>query len=137
MEANVKLQLHQGALLGETKRKYIRGLRCAMPGYLQKATIALLHCGVKPQNYSLVLACFSLTCNLGAISLSRVVFHMESEKHAVLTPPLKVPELRLVICHQSQAIRTGKTLQSAADFNMDQTQQIGMTVRMCCTAKGT
>ena len=31
------------------------------------------------QNYGLFLDCFSLSCNPGAISLSRIAFHMESE----------------------------------------------------------
>ena len=45
-------------------------------------------CTVVPylQNYGLVLACFSLSCSPGAISLSRVAFHMESEKHTVSSP---------------------------------------------------
>ena len=34
-------------------------------------------------NCGLVLACFSLSFNPGAISLSRVAFHIECEKHAV------------------------------------------------------
>ena len=47
------------------------------------AILFLLLCGAKLQNYGLVLACFSLSCSPGAISLNRVAFHMESEKHAV------------------------------------------------------
>ena len=53
---------------------------------LQKATIMhpnaiffLLHFGAKPQNYGLILTCFSPWCDPGAISLSDVAFHMESE----------------------------------------------------------
>ena len=67
-----------------------------MRGCLQKATALrsgaiffLLHCGAKPQNYGLVLDFFSLSCNLGAINLSRVAFYMESEKHAVSSAFLK------------------------------------------------
>ena len=52
----------------------------------------LLHCGAKPQNYDFVLACFSLSCNSSSISLGYVAFHMESEKHAVSSPPLKLPD---------------------------------------------
>ena len=75
-------------------------MQCAVPACLQKATAVrpntiffLLLCGTKPQNYGLVLAYFSLSCNPFAISLSRVAFHMESKKHAVLSPPLKLPSL--------------------------------------------
>ena len=89
----------QGALAVETKRPYIRTLQCAMCGCLQKATAMrpnaiffLLHCCNKPQNYGLALVCFALSCNPGAINLSRVVYiHMESEKHAVSSPRLKLP----------------------------------------------
>ena len=87
----------QGALAGEAKRSHIRALQCAMRACLQKATTMrpnaiffLLHCGPKPQNYGLVLASFPLLCNPGAISLSRVAFHMESE-NTFLSPPLKLP----------------------------------------------
>ena len=55
------------------------------------AIFFLLHSDANPQNYGLVLACFSLSCNPGAISLSRVAIHMESENHAVSSPPLKLP----------------------------------------------
>ena len=79
-----------GALAEDTERPYIRALQCAMCLCLQKATAMrsnaiffLLHCGAKHQNYDLVLACFSLLCNPNAINLSRVAFHMESEKHAI------------------------------------------------------
>ena len=34
---------------------------------------------------------FSLLCNPSVISLSSVAFHMESEKHPVLSTPLKLP----------------------------------------------
>ena len=71
-----------------------------MRGCLPKATALRpntiffsLHCGAKSQNYVLVVACFSLLCNPGAISLSRVAYHMESEKYAVSSPPLKLPAL--------------------------------------------
>ena len=57
------------------------------------AIFFLLHCGAKPQNYGLVLACFSLSCNPDAIGLSRVAFHMESEKQAVPSPLLKLPAI--------------------------------------------
>ena len=76
----------QGALVREKKRSYICALQGATRGYLKKATAmrpnAIFfsqHCGAKPQNYGIVLACFSLSCNPGAISLSRVAFHMGSE----------------------------------------------------------
>ena len=69
-----------------------------MHGRLHKATamrpnaIFLLNCGSKPQNYGFVLGCFSLSCNSGAISLSRVdAFHMDSEKHIVSSSPQKLP----------------------------------------------
>ena len=55
------------------------------------AIFFLLRCGAKPQNYDLVLTCFFLSCNLGAMRLSYVPFHMESEKHAVSSPLLKFP----------------------------------------------
>ena len=67
------------------------------------AILILLHCSTKPQNYGLVLACFSLSCNLGAITLSRVAFHMESEKHAVSSPPLKLPGLEQI--HGSTSVK--------------------------------
>ena len=54
------------------------------------AIFFLLHCGAKPPNYCLVLTCFSLSCNPGAVRLSRMAFQMESEKHAVSSPPLKL-----------------------------------------------
>ena len=70
----------------------------AMRGCLKNATtmrpdgiFLLLHCGAKPQHHGLVLACFSFLCNLNAISLSRVAFHLEFENHAVSSPPLKLP----------------------------------------------
>ena len=82
----------------ETKRPYIRALQYAMCRCLKKATtmrpkaiVFLLQCGAKSQNYGHVLACFSLSCNLGAISPSRVAFHIESEKNAISSPPLKFP----------------------------------------------
>ena len=69
---------------------YIPALQYAMRGCLQKATamspnaiLFLLHRGTKSQNYGLV----SPSC----VSLSRVAFQVESEKHAVSSPPLKVP----------------------------------------------
>ena len=94
-------RVEQGSLAGETKLPYIRTLQCAMHGCLKKATVTrsdaiffLLHCGAKPPNYGLILASFSLACNLGTISLSRVAFHMESEKRAVSSPPLlKLPRV--------------------------------------------
>ena len=53
---------NQGALAGETKRPYIRTLRCAMRGCLQKATAMrpnaiffLLRCGPESRNYGLSL----------------------------------------------------------------------------------
>ena len=55
-----------------------------------KAKFFLLPFGAKPQNYGLVLACFSLLCDPGAINLSRVAYHIESEKHAVSSPTLSV-----------------------------------------------
>ena len=92
------LHCKQRALAGETKQPCIRAPQCAMHACLQKAPAMspnaiffLLHCGTKPQMYGLVLVCFSLSCNLGTISLSRVTFHVESEKHAVSSPPLKHP----------------------------------------------
>ena len=57
---------------------------------LTNAVFFLLHCGAKAPNYGLVLACFSLSCNPGAISLSRIAFHMESEKHAPPSSRLKL-----------------------------------------------
>ena len=73
----------QGDLAGDTKQPYIRALQCTMRGCLQKATAIhpdaiffMLHCGAKLLNYGLILTCFSLSCNQGAISLSRVAFHM-------------------------------------------------------------
>ena len=90
--------MNQGALAQEKKRPYICALQCAMCTCLKKATTMhpnaiffLLHYGPKPQNYGLVPACFSLSCNLGEISLSSVAFHMESEKHAFSSPPLNLP----------------------------------------------
>ena len=81
------------------KRPYIRALQCAMCGCLKKATamrpsaiLFLLHCGAKPQNYGIVLGCFSLLCNPSAISLSRVTFDME---RAVSSPLLKLLSLHL------------------------------------------
>ena len=92
----------QGALTGEMKRPYICALQYAMHGCLQKATAVrpntiffLLHCGAKPQNYGLVLTCFSLSCNLGPISLSRVSFIMESEKHTCFVSVAKAPWAQL------------------------------------------
>ena len=86
----------QGAQVGERKWPYIRAPQCAMRGCVQKATTMrpsaiffLLHCVAKLQNYGLVLDCFSLSCNPGAISL--FTFHKESEKHIVSSHPLKVP----------------------------------------------
>ena len=90
---------NEGASAGETKRPYIRALQCAMLACLQKATAKcpyaiffLLRCGATPQNYGLVLACFSLLCNPSAISLCLVAFHMQSEKQAVSSPQLKLPD---------------------------------------------
>ena len=80
---------YHGALAGETRQPYIRALPCAMRGFLKKATA--IRPDAKRQNNGLVLACFSLLCNPGAISVSRVAFHIESEKHAILSPPLKLP----------------------------------------------
>ena len=87
----------QGDLAGETKRPYICALQCPMRRCLRKATAMrpnaiffLLHFGAKPQNYGFGLAHFSLSCILNAISLSRIVFHMESEKHTVSFPMLKL-----------------------------------------------
>ena len=71
---------YQGALVGKTKRP------CIFAHY-NVLCAGLLHCGPKPQNYGLVLACFFLSCNPGA-SLSRVAFHVESEKHASSSAPL-------------------------------------------------
>ena len=75
----------------------VRALQCAMRGCLQKATVMfpnaiffLLHCGSKPQNCGLALACFSLLYNPGAKSLSHAAFHMKSEQHAVSSPTLKL-----------------------------------------------
>ena len=75
------------------KQLYIRELQCAMWGCLQKATAMLpndlfflLHCGARPQNYGLVLACCSLSRNPDAIRLSRVAFHMESENTPFVSP---------------------------------------------------
>ena len=89
-----------GALARETKQPYIRAMHCAFRICLQKTTYVrpnaiffLLHCGATPQNYGLILACFSLSCNTGAMSLSHVVFHMESVKHAVSSPPLELSVL--------------------------------------------
>ena len=88
------------SLVGETKRLYISTLQCAMRACLQKATAMhpfaiffLLHCSAKPQNCGLVLAFFSLLSDLGAISLIRAAFHMESEKYTVSSspPPAKAP----------------------------------------------
>ena len=69
-------RLYQGALAWETKRLYIRALQCAIRGCLEIATAVrpntiffFLHCGTKPLNYGLVLACFSLSCNPGATGL--------------------------------------------------------------------
>ena len=85
-------------IVGKTKRKYIRAMQCAMGGCLQKATalhpnaifffFALLR--QAPKLWP-VLNCFSISCNPGAISLSHVAFHMESERHAVSSPQLKLP----------------------------------------------
>ena len=95
----------QRALAGETKRTYIHAMQCAMCWCLQKATAMrpntiffLLHFGAKPQNYGFVLACFSLWCNLGAICLSRIAFHIESEKYAVSSPLLKLPGSAVETC---------------------------------------
>ena len=83
-----------------TPVKYIRALQCAMRGCLKKATALrpnaisfLLQCGTKLPKLVLVLACFFLSCNPGAISLSRVAFHMESEN-----TPFR---LSLVLRHKS------------------------------------
>ena len=85
---------------GGTKQPYIRALQCAMRGCLKKATALrpnaisfLLQCGTKLPKLVLVLACFFLSCNPGAISLSRVAFHMESEN-----TPFR---LSLVLRHKS------------------------------------
>ena len=84
-------------LAGETKRPYIPALQCVMHGCLKKASAMrpnaifdLLHYGAKPQNYGLILACFSLSCYLGAVSLSCAAFHMESEIYAISSSPLKL-----------------------------------------------
>ena len=89
---------NQGALAGETEQAYICALQCVMRGCLQKAftmgpnaIFFLLHCGAKPQSYGLVLTCFSLLCNPGALSLTYAAFHIQSEKHAVSSPSLKLP----------------------------------------------
>ena len=77
--------------MGGTKPPYIRALQSAMRGRLQKTTAMrpntiffLLHGGAKPQNYGLVLTCFSLSCNPGAMSC--VAFHMVSE-NTLFRPP--------------------------------------------------
>ena len=62
--------------------------------------IVLLHCGAKPPGYGIVLSCFSLWCNPGAISLSHVAFHMESEKQDVSSAPLRLSgQSNLLIMH--------------------------------------
>ena len=95
--------IHQGVLAWETKRPYIRALQCAMRRCLQKATALrpnaiffLLHYGTKHKNYGLVFACLSLSCNTGAVSISSVAFDMESEKHTISSPPLKLPGIHLL-----------------------------------------
>ena len=89
------LCLHQGVLTRETKRPYIRELQYAM--CLQKATAmcpnAIFFCCIVATNHKTMASfslVFSISYNPGAISLSRVAFHMESEKHDVLSPPLKL-----------------------------------------------
>ena len=66
----------------------------AMRGCLKKAiamrpnaVFCLFFCGAKLHNDGLVL-----TCIPGAISQRCVAFHMESEKHAVSSPRLKLPD---------------------------------------------
>ena len=58
-----------------TKRLRICALQCAMCRCLQKATAMradaiffLLHCGAKLENCDLIVVCFSLSCNPGAIN---------------------------------------------------------------------
>ena len=67
----------QGGVSGEDASTDFGALQCAMRGCLQKAIavrpntiLFLLHCGAKPSNYGLVLACFSLSCNPNVISLN-------------------------------------------------------------------
>ena len=89
----------QGALAGETERPCIRALEFAMLRCLLKSTTMrpssiffLLHCGARPQNYDPDRSLVSLFCVIGVpLSLSCIAFHMESEKHAVSSPLLKLP----------------------------------------------
>ena len=96
-------------------RKRQRGRQCgrlkkatAMRGCLKKATamranaiFLSLNCGAKPQNYGLIIVYFSLLCNPGARSLNRVAFHIESEKCAVLSPPLKFSGIEIIACAET------------------------------------
>ena len=54
-------------------------------------------------NYDLVLACFSLACNPGA---SHIAFHMEFEKRAVLSPPLKLPGVKIPVTPVSRFVNS-------------------------------
>ena len=81
-------KVDKGALAGETKGRIFAQYNVLCVGVCH---FFLLHCGAKPQSYGLVLVCFSLSCNPGAISLRRVAFHMESHKHAVSSSSLKHP----------------------------------------------
>ena len=90
--------MDQETLEGEMKGPYIRKLQCAVRAFLQKAVAVRsyaiffpLYCGTKPQNYGLVLACFSLSCNPGAMSLSSVAFHMDSDKTRRYVSPANAP----------------------------------------------
>ena len=65
-----------------------------------------------PKNNGLILACFSFSCNLGAINLSCVAFHIESGKIRRFISPAKafwcrqstpVDETFILLCIQSQS----------------------------------
>ena len=93
----------EGALAG-TRNSRIFAHCNVLGADVQKATtmrlnaiLFLLHCGAKPPDCGLILAFFSLSCNWGAISVNRVALYIESEKYAVSSPPLKLPDSELPV----------------------------------------
>ena len=64
---------------GESHR-YTPVWACMRPN----AIFFLLQCGAKPQNYGLVLACSSLSCNPGALNLSRNCISQTEPKNLLI-----------------------------------------------------
>ena len=90
-ERSIRIFAHCNVLCAGVCR---RPLLCALMQQIITSCSSLAM--VEQKNYGLVLACFSLSCNPGAVSLNCAAIHLESEKtHAVSSAPLKLPDAYL------------------------------------------